>query len=102
MILTRRNDDIEPMTQRYEHMRAMRRMDKQYTKEMELMMGRGLIGWMEAWADYGKQSPHGRVDGHGRVEFSAAPSKGGDVTRQAVGILTAMVWGIVKENVYGN
>ena len=84
-------------------MRAMRKMDKQYTKEMELLMGMGLIGWMEMWKSYGGKSPHPRVsDGHGKVEVSPAPSIGGAVTRQVVGVLSAMLWGIVMEDAHGN
>jgi hypothetical protein len=91
------------MAQRYEHMRAMRKMDKQYTKEMELMMGTGLIGWMEAWTPYGGEPPHPCVsDGHGKVEVFPVPSIGGAVARQVVGVLSAMLWGMVKEDAHGN
>ena len=99
------------MTERYEHLRAMRRMHRQQTREIEIMIESGMHGWMKAWASYGgvaapvlslvEASAHTCCD----ADVPATPSPiSGTAHGEAVGILSAMVWNIVKENshVYNN
>jgi hypothetical protein len=99
-------DKAETMTGRYEHMRAMRLMHRQRTQEMELMIGSGMYGWMEAWAQYGSIGAQAhQQDSCCDTYPPTAPSPiSGAARGEAVGILSAMVWDIVKEDahVYGN
>jgi hypothetical protein len=90
------------MTEHYEHMRAMRRMHRQRTQEMELMIGSGMYGWMQAWARYARPLLAANT-GALRCDTDASglrPSIPDVANGQAVGIYTAMVWDIVKEEVH--
>ncbi len=70
------------------------------------MIGSGIYAWMEAWAQYGgvgtePHPPRAFCD----TEPPTSPSPIDSATQgEAVGILTAMVWDIVKEDahVYDN
>ena len=99
-------DKAEMMTARYEHMRAMRRMHRQRTQEMELMIGSGMCGWMLAWAQYA--NPVAPADTGTPCCDTDTPAQLPSISDiahgEAVGILTSMVWDIVKEDVhaYGN
>jgi hypothetical protein len=87
------------MTQRYERLRAMRRMGAPSSGEMELMMGSGICSWMDAWGAYASDSPLPvSTVAHSRNEVE--PSSNAALPRQAVGILSAMVWTMVKEKMY--
>jgi hypothetical protein len=83
-------------------MRAMRRMHRRRTQEMEIMIGSGMYDWMQAWARYAR--PAATADtgalcsGTGASAFS--PSIPDVAHGEAVGIYTAMVWDIVKEEVH--
>jgi hypothetical protein len=94
-------DKAQTMTERYEHIRAMRRMQQQ-TQEMEIMIGSGMHGWMEAWAEYG--SPDARAQLKGPCSPACPPTLLTPVSLavrgEAVGILTAMIWDIVKEDTH--
>jgi len=87
------------MTQRYERLRAMRRAGAPSSGEMELMMGSGVCSWMEAWGEYTSESTLSAppaAGGCNEVELSPCAA----LPRQAVGILSAMVWTVVKEKMY--
>jgi len=88
------------MTQRYERLRAMRRTGAPSSGEMELMMGSGVCSWMEAWGAYASDSPlPAPTAARGQNEIEPS-SPGAALPRQAVGILSAMVWTMVKEKMY--
>ncbi len=96
-------DPAAEMTERYEHMRAMRRIHQQRTQEMELMISSGMVAWIGAWADYG--SPIPQINQRGtRCDTDKPPTMtpiSCAAHGEAVGILSAMVWDIVKEDVHG-
>jgi hypothetical protein len=77
-------------------------MHRRRTQEMELMIGSGMYGWMQAWALYERPvvaADTGPVCSDTRV--SVFPPSIRDVAHgEAVGIYTAMVWDIVKEEVH--
>lgn len=87
------------MTERYEHIRAMRRMHRRRTQEIELMIVSGMYGWMQAWASYGDVAPPAHTCSDADAPATPLPIRG-VAHGEAVGILSAMVWDIVKEDVH--
>lgn len=85
------------MTERYERVRAMRRMRQQQTRETEIMIESGLRCWMETWASYRCVAAPAHAWCDAAVPTTPT-SISGAAHGEAVGILSAMVWNIVKEN----
>jgi len=62
------------------------------------MMESGVYAWMATLVQYSDPTAHSHVcNGHADAQVGTAPAIGGASLREAVGILTAMVWNIVKE-----
>jgi hypothetical protein len=84
----------------------MRKMHQQQTQEIELMIGSGMYTWIGAWAQYG--SPVPQVNPRDPRYDTGAPTTQSRISSaahgEAVGIFSAMVWDIVKEDthVYDN
>lgn len=66
------------------------------------MIASGMCGWMQAWAQYARPvAPADNWTACRDTGASAPPPTIGDVAHgEAVGIYTAMVWDIVKEDVH--